>query len=311
MVKILSAIVIGMVLTASPALAQSSRPESYTLLDATRESLFGDVYAEPSRWQPLSAGTFFSEGWTRPWASPPAGEGGAPRQGWLNAFDGVFYRLGMLTGGFAEDFHDNGNQYTAGLTLYAPFSARFEVRLDVPFVSSNRAGADNDYETNFGDLQITPRVLISESRNFTQSFNVTFRIPTGSEDNGNDFGAATPTWEFWWNTWSMLVLRGGVGFALPYTDSDRTRNEFIANLAAGYYFTPHNFTPLGDFVAYLSANLRQPIDDRGPDHTVFTLTPGFRTHLGANWYLLGGVEVPVAHPKAFDFQILGGLMKVF
>jgi hypothetical protein len=41
------------------------------------------------------------------------------------------------------------------------------------------------------------------------------------------------------------------------------------------------------------------------------LTPGFRTHLGANWYLLGGVEVPVTNPKAFDFQVLGGLMKVF
>jgi len=41
------------------------------------------------------------------------------------------------------------------------------------------------------------------------------------------------------------------------------------------------------------------------------LTPGFRTHLGANWCLLGGVEVPVTNPKAFDFQVLRGLMKVF
>ena len=108
----------------------------------------------------------------------------------------------------------------------------------------------------------------------------------------------------------MLVLRGGAGFALPYTASDRTRQEFIANLAAGYYFTPHNLTPFGDLVFYVSGNLRQPIDS-GPKDTVFTLTPGFRTHLGANWYLLGGVEVPVTSPKAFDFQVLGGLMKVF
>jgi hypothetical protein len=34
--------------------------------------------------------------------------------------------------------------------------------------------------------------------------------------------------------------------------------------------------------------------------------PGVRTHLGANWYLLGGVEVPVTSPKALDFQVLGG-----
>ena len=309
--RMLVAIALGIALTASPALAQSSKPASYSLLDVIGESLFGDVYAEPSRWQPLSVGSLFTEGWNRPWASPPAGSGGAPRQGWLNAFDGVFYRLGIVTGGLAYDYHDNGNQYNAGLTLYAPFSARFEVRLDVPFVTSNRVGSDNDYHTNFGDLQITPRVLLSESRDFTQSFNVTFRTPTGSADNGNGFAAATPTWEFWWNTWSTLVLRGGAGFSLPFTDSDRTRNAFIANFAGGYYFTPHNFTPLGDLVFYLSANLNQPIDDRGPKDTVLTLTPGFRTHLGANWYLLGGIEVPVTTPKAFDFQILGGLMKVY
>src|SRR5262245_16081090 len=151
---------------------------------------------------------------------------------------------------------------------------------------------------------------MSDSQNFTQSFNVTFRIPSGSEDNGNGFAAITPTYEFWWNAWAKLVLRGGLGFVLPYTDSDRTRNLFIGNLAAGYYFTPHNFTPLGDLVFYLSANLFQPIDDRGPkDTTLLTLTPGVRTHLGANWYLLGGVEVPVTNPKPFDFQVLFGLMK--
>lgn len=309
--KVVAAVVIAVVLTASPALAQSTTPTSYSLMDVISESLFGDVYAEPSKWQPLSAGTFFSEGWNRPWVSPPAGRGGAPRQGWLNAFDGVFYRLGIVTFGFSEDFNENGDQYNGGFTLYAPFNARFEVRLDIPFVVSNRAGADNDYSTNFGDFQITPRFLISESQDFTQSFNVTFRTPTGSEDNGNAFASVVPTWEFWWNPLSMLVLRGGAGFSLPYTDSDRTRREFIANLAAGYYFTPHNFTPLGDLVFYVSANWRQPIDDRGSKNSVFTFTPGFRTHLGANWYLLGGVELPVTNQKSFDFQVLGGLMKVF
>src|SRR5262245_9214055 len=124
--RTLAAVVVGVMLTSSPALAQTSKPTSYSFLDTTKESLFGDVYAELSRWQPLSAGMFFSEGWNRPWASPPPGRGGAPRQGWLNAFDGVFYRLG--------------------------------------------------------------------------------------------------------------------------TESDRTRQEFIVNLAAGYYFTPHNLTPFGDLV---------------------------------------------------------------
>ena len=53
------------------------------------------------------------------------------------------------------------------------------------------------------------------------------------------------------------------------------------------------------------------MDNRGPTTTVVTLTPGLRTHLGANFYLLAGVEVPVTNTKTFDFQVLWGLMKVF
>jgi hypothetical protein len=87
------------------------------------------------------------------------------------------------------------------------------------------------------------------------------------------------------------------------------RASFIANLAAGYYLTPHGATSFGDLVFYLSANLAQTID--GPSKNTVTLTPGVRTHLGQNWYLLGGVEVPVTSTKAFDYQVLGALMKVF
>jgi hypothetical protein len=307
-----AAVLIGIALMSGPALAQESKPSSPGFLDIIRESLFGDVYAEPSKWQPLTLGGFFSESWNRPWVSPPPGEGGAPRQGWLNAYDGVFYRLGILTGGFADNFHDNGNQYTAGLTFYAPFNARFEFRLDIPFIASNRVEPGGDYQTHFGDLVIAPRVLLTESQNFTQSFNVAFRIPTGSEDNANGFGAATPTWAFWWNPWSKMVLRGGAGFAVPFSEPETHAKAFIGNLAAGYYFTPHDFTPLGDLVGYLSFNLNQPVARQGGQETVATLTPGFRTHLGRNWYLLGGVEVPVTRDsRVFDFQLLFGLMKVY
>ena len=308
-----AAIVVGIVLTASPALAQPPKPTSYTLLDTIGESLFGDVYAEPSKWQPLSAGSFFSEGWNRPWVSPPAGGGGAPRQGWLNAFDGVFYRLGVATFGFADDFNDNGNQYTAGLTLYSPFSraVRGEARRAVP---SSRTGPGRTTTTARTSGIFRSRRASSSRRAGTsrQSFNVAFRIPTGSDDNGNGFAAVTPTWEFWWNTWSTLVLRGGAGFSLPYTDSDRTRNGVHREprrAATTSRLTTSRRSAISSSTC--PRNLKQPIDDRGPKDTLFTLTPGFRTHLGANWYLLGGVEVPVTNPKPFDFQVLGGLMKVF
>src|SRR5207247_140006 len=66
----------------------SARAE-YSVFDAAKESLFGDPYSDPDRWQPLSLGTLLTEGWDEPWISPPKGGGGAPRQSWLNAFNGV------------------------------------------------------------------------------------------------------------------------------------------------------------------------------------------------------------------------------
>src|SRR4051812_17951573 len=85
----------------------SAQVRSGNMFDVIGESLLGDVY-EPSRWHELSLDSLFTEGWDESWASPPAGEGGAPRQGWLNAVDGGFYRLGIGTFNFAENFNHNG-----------------------------------------------------------------------------------------------------------------------------------------------------------------------------------------------------------
>ncbi|HEX7786640.1 MAG TPA: hypothetical protein VF653_10500 [Methylomirabilota bacterium] len=305
------ALAVSVLCIAGPGGAQpASEPDG--VLGAMAKSLTGDVYGDPSAWRELSLRDFFSDGWERAWVSPPPGGGGAPRQGWLNAFDGVFYRLGVATYGYANDFLENGHQHSGVVQFYLPLNQRFEFRVDLPVVS-NRGPTGTDYETNFGDLQIVGRFLLSETRNLTQSFNVAFRTPTGSTDNVNGVAAITPTYEFWTNWWRGLVLRGGAGFFVPYghqsIDEVGVRASFVANLAAGYYFTPHTATPFGDLVFYLSANLAQTID--GPSTNTVSLTPGFRTHLGANWYFLGAVEVPVTSSKAFDYQVLGALMKVF
>lgn len=294
---------------------KSSVSKSGSFTDAILESLTGDVYADPSRWREMPLSTFFCEGWNEAWVSPPAGRGGAPRQGWLNAYDGVFYRLGIATYGYASDYLENGHQNTGLLQFYLPFNRRFEFRMDIPFVASNRGVDGNSYETEFGDFVIAPRFLLSETQDVTQSLTINFRTPTGDTYNVNGVAAITPTYEFWANWWKGLVLRGGVGLFAPYGGQSLNevgaRTAFTANVAAGYYLTPHNFTPIGDLVLYLSTNLNQTIDNRGPSRFLLTLTPGFRTHLGRNWYLLGAVEVPTTNPEPFDYQVLTGLMKVF
>jgi hypothetical protein len=280
--------------------------EKTSCADVIVESLAGDVYAEPSKWQPLELRTFFTEGWDEPWASPPAGEGGAPRQGWLNTFDGVFYRLMIGTYGYAHG--DNGEQHTGTFTAYLPLNQRFELRGDLPGVSKGDSlGA--------GDDVFWTRFLLSESKAVTQSFNVGFRAPTGDTDIGNGVAAIIPQYEFWANHWRGLVVRGGVGAQAPYGHQSirevNARTLFLGDLGIGYYFTPHDMTPIGDLVWHVTTNLNHAMDDRGPNTTTVTFTPGFRTHVGGNWYVLGGVEVPATNPKPFDYQVLAGLMQVF
>ncbi len=295
-----------------PALAAESttmpEPQRIGVGNAMLESLAGDVYAEPSTWRPLSFGTFFTEGWDEAWASPPAGEGGAPRQGWLNTFDGVFYRLVIGTYGYAHDFGGAGDQHSGTVTLYAPLNRRFELRADLLFVSNND-------EFAAGDDVFWTRFLLSESQNFTQSFNVGFRTPTGDADMGNGVAAIIPQYEYWSNPWRKLVARGGVAAVAPFGHQSirevNARTLFLGDLGVGYYFTPHDLTPIGDLVWHVTTNLSQAMDDRGPNTTTLTFTPGFRTHMGRNWYLLGGVEVPATRPEPFVYQILAGLMKVF
>jgi hypothetical protein len=296
------------------AASSSSEPERVGVVDAAIESLTGDVYAEPSKWRPLSLGTFFSEGWDQAWASPTNGSGGAPRQGWIGAADGVFYRLGIGTFSYAHDSVNDGDSFNGGVTFYTPLSRRFELRYDLPIISSNK-DASGKYKTAAGDLAITPRVILSECQDLTQSFGVSFRAPTGNADNGNGIASITPGYEFWSNPWDKLVVRGGATMAIPYGndsfDESGARNTFGAQLAAGYYFTDHDMTPFGDLVFHVGTTLSQATDDRGPHTTTLLITPGFRTHMGRNWYLLAGIDVPVTHPEPYDFAPTVGLMKVF
>jgi hypothetical protein len=299
--------------TAGGPAPKTGEPPEIGVLQAAGESLTGDVYADPSRWRPLSLGTLFSEGWNQAWVSPPAGGGGAPRQGWINAADGVFYRLVIGTFGYNHGIDGNGDVYNGGATLYAPLSRRFELQFDVPFVTSLQGTNGSTTHTSFGDFQVTPRVILSESRDVTQSFNLTFRTPTGDTDTNTQLAAVTPNYQFWANWWRGLVVRGSLGMSIPYHNVSEVgaRTSFLGNLAGGYYFTDHAMAPFGDLVGYVATNLTQATDDRGPAITTVSFTPGFRTHLGHDWYLLGGVEVPATHPKSFDYSLLSGLMYVF
>jgi hypothetical protein len=289
----------------------------YSFSEVVAESVTGDVYSDKAaaNWQDLSYSNLFSKGWDKPWVSPPNGTGGAPRQGWINTYDGVFYRLSISTFAWQHGLANNSDGYSGTLTNYTPLNQRMEIRTDLSLTSNRGPTGRSDAQTNFGDFIITPRFLLSESKGQTQTFEIAFRTPTGNSFNGNGFASISPTYEFWTNYWKGLVVRGGLGFTIPYSGEiarSGARSTFNSNLALGYYFTPHNYAPFGDLVVYVANNMYQAIDNRGSSSTTtFSIGPGFRSHLGDNWYLLGMVDFPVTKPQAYDYQVFGGIMKVY
>lgn len=274
---------------------------------------------DPNTWRPLPLSTLFSEGWNEAWVPSPNGSGGAPRQGWINAADGNLYRLYFFT--FAQGFNDppKGTAYQGAYTLLTPLSRRFEIITNVPFVLRNSVDtglpiidptgqrtAATASHTGFGDISVTSRVLLHETKDFSLTGELAVSYPTGTEPLAGNTYNFTPAIAFWNNIAGGCVIRGGVGVRMP---KDGSGDELISQLAVGQTLTDHDVPFLGDFTYYLSTVVNTPLTDT--DQTRVTLTPGIRTHLGCDWYLLAGLPVPVTKQRVADLGLICWFMKAW
>lgn len=285
------------------------------LLDTIADSLFGDVYAD-RRWHSLTPGSFFSEGWFEPWASAPAGRDGlTPRHGWLGAFGGVFYRLWLDVFGYTHhlDASIGGNRYTGTSSIFLPFSRRFEVLFDIPYVVSNcTSDPTRGYRADFGDLTITPRFLLSETVATTQVFALGIRTPTGQAATAGHIMAIRPRYEFWTNPGGSWVVRGGTEVFVPLDTGSApkgTQTALTGDLAVGRYFRRHD-VPFGDLVFYAACNFLAPLEGAA-DKTYVGVGPGTRFHIANNYFFLNYWEFPVSGPLNFEYTTQVAILKVF
>jgi hypothetical protein len=282
-----------------------------------RESICGKP--DPDSWRPLPLSTLFSEGWNEAWVPSPNGSGGAPRQGWINAADGNLYRLNFLR--FAQGFNDppEGTAYRGSYTLYTPLNRRLELITNIPFVLRNNVEGGQPViepsgqtvttpqsHTGFGDISFTPRILLHETKDFSLTAELAVSTPTGTRPLAGNTTTLTPNVSFWDNIAGRVVVRGGVGVLFP---TDGSGDEFIGQLAIGQTLTDHDVPLVGDFTYYLSVVVNTPLSDS--DLTRVTLTPGIRTHLGHDFYLLAGLPVPVTKERVADLGMIFWFMKAW
>ena len=297
----------------------SNAPRSVCL-----ESLIGPL--ETERWTPLSCSTFFQDGWDKPYDSV---DHQIPRQTWINNADGAFYRLGVISGSWAQGPAGVPDTSNGSVFLFTPLSRRFELGWFLPFsvTAPNVLGPAETTLSGVGDLTVAPRFMLAEEKHFSVTANVYARCPTGAVGTGNGVASLSPDVEFWVNPIPRWILRGACGvtvptnltpantpllLANPWTGFNLTPSAFSsidARLAAGYYLTAGDTPHCQHLCATVATNFHTRTS--GGNDTYFSLTPGFRFGVGNNWYLLEGIEVPFVGPLPFTEQVIAQAIKNF
>lgn len=275
--------------------------------ETANESLHGPAKC----WRPLTCDTFFSEGWNEAWAGGPAGQCGlTPRHGWLGAFEGNFYRLGLVNGTYQHNLNQpyGGDGYGLDVAAFLPMSRRFEIYINAPAVKSNGTlDPTQGYQSNFGDLQVAGSFLLSENEAATQLFTLGVNTPTGEPETGGGKTYINPRYSFWYNPVDAWVVRGGLGLTIPTNDVSG-QTVMNGSLAVGRYFTPHDVA-FGDLVFYFNIVVDVPLEDGGP--TNVGIGPGTRFQITGDWYFLHYWQFPVANPEPYDYQMQTAIVKAW
>jgi hypothetical protein len=299
----LFSVLLYFLILASPAFGQasgggpvSSTPGSYSLGDMLYLSAIG---TNQTPFTPLSLWNF-GEGWLEPWVPPPNGELHLQRGGWVNTDSGFFSRELDPTFTFNAGTSGSRDEYVGSTFLFVPLDRRLQLELYVPFVDSLQHADSKPSETSFGDVIITPQLMLEETETLSLSALFSIRTPTGETKTLNDRTVLTPSLAIWQDLPAGWQWRGGIGtdFSTNGRRGPFPDESFDLNLAAGNTLTRHEAAPFGDLTPYLSANLNQFLGG-GPNYTFFSLTPGVRFFLGWHTYFITGVDVPVTNPRPF------------
>lgn len=300
-----------------PASGTSGVPVITGPVDTVLESLFGE--ASTAEWTPLYLSDLFTRGWNEPFVFSPPSSSGALRQEWTNASNGVFYRQWTLGYNYRSTVPPAGNADIGTWGLFAPLSRRLELYITVPFVDyrrvadptlasgpgspigrSSTASATTSYRATFGDVTITPQVMLHETQDTSIMSILAIRTPTGSTAAGNGEMSLGPQLQFWQGLPNRWVIRGGAGPTIPLEPAS-ARTTFDTNLTIGRFLTLDDVRYFKEFTVWLAMNNSATTDNRGAGADTLTLSPGIRVRVARNTFLLYAVEVPLVAPRDEDF----------
>jgi hypothetical protein len=282
-------------------------------LDVICASLFDDIYSEEAkaRWTPLYLRTYFTEGWDTPFVLPTSSSAGAPRQGWVGAFDGQFFRAWFFVFAFDQGVNSHvGNGYLGRYTIWVPFNRRLEFQWDSYFIVSNKGGASNTYHGNIGDQTFWLKTQLCETKNYGYGTGLGLNVPTGRTENGQGLNYLQAGFRFLWFPFGgKWMVRGETGPIIPFASTGHTQYQNV--LGVGRYFAGSEESWFQQWWFYLVATQTSTIAGTPRHETTFTLLPGMRFKLPGRvfesvgtglWYFFADVTVPMTGPQTFSYQ---------
>jgi hypothetical protein len=281
-----------------------------SVLDVIRASLFDDIYSEEAqaRWTPLYLRTYFTDGWNTPFVLPTSSSAGAPRQGWVGAFDGQLFRSWFFAFAYDQEVSSRvGDGYVGRYTIFAPFNRRLAFQWDSLFIVSNKGGASNTYHGNMGDQTFWLRTLLCETKNYGYGYILGVNVPTGRTENAQGLNYLQTGFRFLWFPFGgRWMVRGESGPIIPFAGTGYTKYQDV--LGVGRYFAGSEDSWFQQVWLYLVATQTSTIAGTSRRETAFTLQPGMRCKipfltLGTGlWYFFANVNLPMTGPQSFSYQ---------
>ena len=206
-----------------------------------------------------------------------------------------------------------GRETTVVGAIELPLLPRWQIELEVPIVLSDPR--DGGFAGGAGDLKIENKFLLFKSYDVPSLIAVGFEatLPTGSARRGLGGEAAVEAF-----------LRGAVALgpfdvlaeiAYEWNLNAHVRGEreqtLTAGVAVGYLLT-RRVTPLIELTTV--SRLRGTDEEEGPrlrGRTQLYVTPGLNVRPLPRTTVRFGVELPLTHERAFDYAILGGIVREF
>ena len=193
-----------------------------------------DYASAEGEWQPIEFGTIFDD-WKDPWIGPPDGSGGAPRQGWLNTFDGFFTKEWHLAYAWTKNAAGSADAHVGIFRFNHPLTKRLWVGVEVPMIV--HVADQND----FGDITITVKKMLHETQDLSINTGMGIRLATGDPETGGDLWGFSPQLNIWSDLGNGWSLRGGILFNFtPEGNSPAPKSSFLGNVAIGHTITEHS-----------------------------------------------------------------------